>query len=53
MSIRWPEADLDAARPVDGLANRLWHDALLRGHYPPEPARAHVPQLVAPPPPPM
>jgi beta-glucosidase len=28
------DADLDAARRVDGLANRLWHDAVLRGRYP-------------------
>lgn len=27
-------ADLDAARRVDGVANRLWYDAVLRGHYP-------------------
>jgi beta-glucosidase len=27
-------ADHDAARRVDGLANRLWYDALLRGRYP-------------------
>jgi beta-glucosidase len=26
--------DLDAARRVDGIANRLWYDALLRGRYP-------------------
>jgi beta-glucosidase len=26
--------DLDAARRVDGVANRLWFDAVLRGHYP-------------------
>ncbi|MBA2280021.1 MAG: beta-glucosidase [Acidimicrobiia bacterium] len=26
--------DLDAARRVDGLANRWWYDALLRGAYP-------------------
>ncbi len=28
------EADLDAARRVDGVANRLWFDAVLRGQYP-------------------
>ena len=28
------EADLDAVRRVDGVANRLWYDALLRGEYP-------------------
>ena len=27
-------ADLDAARRVDGVANRLWYDALLCGEYP-------------------
>lgn len=27
-------ADEDAVRRVDGLANRLWYDALLRGRYP-------------------
>ncbi|HJR25295.1 MAG TPA: GH1 family beta-glucosidase [Acidimicrobiales bacterium] len=26
--------DRDAARRVDGLANRLWYDAVLEGHYP-------------------
>ncbi len=26
--------DLDAARRVDGVANRLWYDAVLRGAYP-------------------
>jgi beta-glucosidase len=26
--------DRDAARRVDGLANRLWYDAILRGRYP-------------------
>ncbi len=26
--------DLDAARRVDGIANRLWYDPLLRGEYP-------------------
>jgi beta-glucosidase len=26
--------DLDAARRVDGLANRFWYDAVLRGAYP-------------------
>jgi beta-glucosidase len=26
--------DIDAARRVDGLANRLWYDAVLRGAYP-------------------
>ena len=28
------EADVDAGRRVDGVANRLWYDALLRGRYP-------------------
>jgi len=28
------EADRDAARRVDGVANRLWYDAVLRGRYP-------------------
>ena len=28
------EADLDARRRVDGVANRLWFDAVLRGQYP-------------------
>lgn len=28
------EADLDAARRIDGLANRLWYDAVLEGRYP-------------------
>ncbi len=28
------EADLDAARRVDGLQNRIWLDPLLLGHYP-------------------
>ncbi|MET0727176.1 MAG: family 1 glycosylhydrolase [Acidimicrobiales bacterium] len=28
------DADRDAARRVDGVANRLWSDALLRGRYP-------------------
>jgi beta-glucosidase len=28
------EEDLDAVRRVDGVANRLWYDALLRGSYP-------------------
>jgi beta-glucosidase len=28
------DADADAARRVDGVANRLWYDAVLRGHYP-------------------
>lgn len=28
------EADLDAVRRVDGIANRLWYDTLLRGRYP-------------------
>ena len=28
------EEDADAARRVDGVANRLWYDALLRGRYP-------------------
>ncbi|HEX6419657.1 MAG TPA: family 1 glycosylhydrolase, partial [Acidimicrobiales bacterium] len=28
------EADADAARRVDGLANRLWYDAVLLGRYP-------------------
>lgn len=27
-------ADVDAARRVDGIANRLWYDAVLRGTYP-------------------
>ena len=27
-------ADADAARRIDGLANRWWYDALLRGSYP-------------------
>jgi beta-glucosidase len=27
-------ADRDAARRVDGVANRLWYDAVLRGRYP-------------------
>jgi beta-glucosidase len=27
-------ADVDAARRVDGVANRLWYDAVLRGRYP-------------------
>jgi beta-glucosidase len=27
-------ADHDAARRIDGLANRLWYDPVLRGHYP-------------------
>jgi beta-glucosidase len=31
---RETEADLDAARRVDGLANRLFLDPLLRGRYP-------------------
>jgi beta-glucosidase len=26
--------DLDAARRVDGVANRLWYDAVLKGEYP-------------------
>lgn len=30
------ERDADAARRVDGVANRLWYDALLRGSYPPD-----------------
>jgi beta-glucosidase len=28
------EADLDAVRRIDGIANRLWYDAVLLGHYP-------------------
>jgi beta-glucosidase len=28
------DADLDAVRRVDGVANRLWFDAVLRGEYP-------------------
>jgi beta-glucosidase len=28
------ERDLDAARRVDGVANRLWYDAVLLGRYP-------------------
>jgi beta-glucosidase len=28
------ELDLDAARRVDGVANRLWYDAVLLGRYP-------------------
>jgi beta-glucosidase len=28
------DEDLDAARRVDGVANRLWYDAVLRGRYP-------------------
>lgn len=28
------DADRDAARRVDGMANRIWYDALLRGRYP-------------------
>jgi beta-glucosidase len=28
------EADRDAARRVDGIANRLWYDAILEGRYP-------------------
>jgi beta-glucosidase len=28
------DADRDAARRVDGVANRLWADAVLRGRYP-------------------
>ena len=28
------DADRDIARRVDGVANRLWYDALLRGTYP-------------------
>ncbi|MGH9264805.1 MAG: GH1 family beta-glucosidase [Acidimicrobiales bacterium] len=28
------EADRDAARRVDGVANRLWYDAVLLGRYP-------------------
>jgi beta-glucosidase len=28
------EADQDAVRRVDGVANRLWYDAVLRGRYP-------------------
>src|SRR3546814_18860484 len=28
------DADRDAARRVDGVANRLWYDAMLKGSYP-------------------
>jgi beta-glucosidase len=28
------EADVDTARRIDGVANRLWYDALLLGRYP-------------------
>jgi beta-glucosidase len=28
------EADLDAVRRIDGIANRLWYDAVLLGRYP-------------------
>ncbi|MBK5222092.1 MAG: beta-glucosidase [Acidimicrobiia bacterium] len=28
------EADHDAARRVDGIANRIWYDSVLRGSYP-------------------
>src|SRR3546814_12094261 len=28
------DADRDAARRVDGVANRLWYDPLLKGPYP-------------------
>jgi beta-glucosidase len=28
------DEDLDAARRIDGLANRLWYDPVLRGAYP-------------------
>ena len=28
------DADRDAVRRVDGVANRLWYDAVLRGRYP-------------------
>jgi beta-glucosidase len=28
------QEDLDAARRVDGVANRLWYDPVLRGEYP-------------------
>jgi beta-glucosidase len=28
------EQDVDAARRVDGVANRLWYDAVMRGSYP-------------------
>ena len=28
------DADHDAARRVDGVANRLWYDAVLHGRYP-------------------
>jgi beta-glucosidase len=30
------EADADAARRVDGIANRLWYDPILTGRYPPD-----------------
>ena len=33
-SKRETDADRDAARRIDGLANRLWYDAVLRGTYP-------------------
>lgn len=29
-------ADVDAARRVDAVANRLWYDTILRGAYPPD-----------------
>jgi beta-glucosidase len=29
-----PGADVDAARRIDGIANRLWYDPVLRGSYP-------------------
>jgi beta-glucosidase len=28
------DTDLDAVRRIDGIANRLWYDAVLRGSYP-------------------
>ena len=28
------DADRDAARRIDGIANRLWYDPVLRGYYP-------------------
>jgi beta-glucosidase len=28
------DADLDAVRRIDGIANRLWYDPVLRGRYP-------------------
>ena len=34
VAAREDPADADAARRVDGVANRLWYDAVLRGRYP-------------------